>query len=170
VELEDAGVHEVVPDQKSVLLALQPPILARETDRSCFFADLVVVFLVHITHVPLQLRRLFPNQPEGGVGRGFEPARDTFDGVDGHILQEERQFKGVCAWLLRAQVVKWVVYAPIHVVLDAREVGIGVLGRVILKAAMFLGVLYDSAFNAITCIIVLQNQILYALLALRLRN
>ena len=66
VEIEDTGVGKIVTDQKPVLLAFKPAILAREFDRLRLRAYLVIN-MVNISHIPLQLYRLLSDQLKSGI-------------------------------------------------------------------------------------------------------
>ena len=54
MELEDARIDKIMPDEETVLLAFEPTVSTRESYGPRLFTYLVVD-MVHITHVPLQL-------------------------------------------------------------------------------------------------------------------
>lgn len=122
VELEDAGVHEVVPDEETILLALEPTVLAGEPDGACF-PTYLVVHVVHVPHVPLQLDRLLSHELQRRVCCRLQTARDPRDGVDRLIVGEKAEFEVGSYGLLGAPVLERVRDLPVDIVFDAGKVG-----------------------------------------------
>ena len=61
VKFQHARIDEVMANQEPILFALEPAIPAGKSDGSRLLAYLIV-YMVNVSHVPLQLDRLFPNE------------------------------------------------------------------------------------------------------------
>lgn len=104
MEFEHVGVDVVVADQEAVFFALEPARTARESDRSRFFAYLVLD-VVNVPHIPLQLNGLLADHLQGSVRCRLEAARDARYRIDWLIWGEEGKLEMDGDWLLRAPVV-----------------------------------------------------------------
>jgi len=121
VKFQNPGINEVVPNQEPVLFSFEPSVFAREPDRTCLLAYLVV-HMVYVSHVPLQFDWLFANEFQSSVLSRFQPAWNSRDGVHTLVFGKEAQLEVGDGWVV-APVVQGVMDLSVDVVLYASEVG-----------------------------------------------